>query len=88
MARLVNPYQRSKTGSFDVPKGLLARQNRVRRVPRSVEDRALLSAGKPTFLVDRVALLSGYRAVVPTVETYAHQRQRSTVLTVQEDFIS
>jgi|GEM_PF-4579943 hypothetical protein len=23
MARLVNPYQRSKTGSLDVPKGLL-----------------------------------------------------------------
>ncbi|SUB56161.1 Uncharacterised protein [Brucella anthropi] len=43
MARLVNPYQRSKTGSLDVSKGLLARQRRVRRVLRSVENRALLS---------------------------------------------
>lgn len=43
MAGLVNPYQRSNTGSLDVPKGLLARQRRVRVVLWSVQDRAFLS---------------------------------------------
>lgn len=43
LARLANPYQRSKPGSLDVPKGMLARQRRMRRLLRPVEDRALLS---------------------------------------------
>ena len=45
LARLANPDQRSETGSLDVPKGLLARQFRVRRLLRPVENRTLLSSG-------------------------------------------
>jgi transposase InsO family protein len=43
LARLANPDQRSETGSFNVAKGLLARQRRLRRLLRPDENRTLLS---------------------------------------------